>query len=692
MVDTMNTMQNTPLAGRRTLPAPLFVLAVLALLLVTGCQKTVLAPPSGSTADIAVAEDGSLRAQAAAAFARGEYPRAEVLYDRLLQLPDLSPSLRVEAWQRFALSAVANGKPHLGLDALEQWRALEPDADISPEWRNAFAQALSAMPSRTAISKLSPLLTDTTRPWPLRADAALLLAKIQWAEAAGDAGDADPAVRRATISSAMKRLALLYEDASQEGKMFLEQRLFSLLQTEDATTVAHITGLLTPEDEIHFPYSIVLLEKASRSASDSADWPMAWQAIQRLRQTNALADTSLLNRTLAPLEQAMGRPVQGIALALPLTGQYGGIGWKIMRGVGVAQWELTKQGNEISVTVINTADKGWEEALRQLPPETAIVGGPLRKDIFARMQATGITQQRNVFAFLSSLDNGKEGASAWRFFSSPQDQARTLLRFAKEELGISRYGVLYPDETYGAHMNTLFSAAGNAMGATTEASASYSPDTQTWGGVLKQFLRVPARRPGENDPMPPAPPFEAVFLPDGWQRMQVLLPHFFFFQEDRLVFLGSALWEQGLSTEKDIETRYANLAVFPGSWNPSSTAPAAVSLNSALDESGLGKPDLWVGLGYDFIRFAALLSSEGVLSAAEMNARIQTAQQMDWSIAPIHWTEEGVASQRMFLFTPTSKGFTPLDPEKFRARLEETRARHDARVEMLEQEYQKSQQ
>lgn len=157
-----------------------------------------------------------------------------------------------------------------------------------------------------------------------------------------------------------------------------------------------------------------------------------------------------------------------------------------------------------------------------------------------------------------------------------------------------------------------------------------------------------------------------------------------------MVFLGSALWEQGLSSSKDVETRYFNLAVFPGSWNPFTPTTAAANLTKTLDESGLGKPDLWVGLGYDFVRFASLLGSpEEAVSADDMNQRIQTAQAMDWSIAPIHWTPEGRASQKMFLFTPSSAGFEPLDPASFREKLEQIRQRHEERVKMLEEEYQK---
>ncbi|UZP65871.1 penicillin-binding protein activator [Desulfovibrio mangrovi] len=661
---------------RSVLPLFAVLSLLLAITLLAGCQKTVVVPAQSDARYLTLPE------QAFAAYSIGDYQRAEALYDRTLQLPQLSPSEAQEAWKYFALSTIANGKYNLGVEALEKWRTLAPDADSSTEWLDAFSKCMLNLPRQKAVDMLAPLAVDTERSWAVRTEASLLLASREWTDGKDTYG-------------AMQTLSNLYQqapdaDGAKAYRGTLENRLFSQLQTAEPEALAMLAGLLTPENELNFPYSVILLEKARRSATDTESWPLAFQALQRLRQAGHFADKLLVERVLRPLEQEFGQPVQGIALALPLTGPYGNIGWKIMRGAGVAQWDLARTGNDLSVTVINTAADGWEEKLAGLPKGISIVGGPLRKDAFDHIKSHGQLNHRNFFTFLSSLGEGEEGRVAWRFFSSPRDQVRTVLEFARNDLGIENYGILYPDEPFGSRMSGLFKEAGAELSINTAATASYAPkDSASWGKTLRSFLKVPAPRPGEDDPMPPQPPFQAAFLPDGWQQMQSLIPHFFFYQETRMVFLGSALWEQGLTSAKDIESRYFHLAVFPGSWNPFTPTTASANLAKTLDESGLGKPDLWVGLGYDFVRFASLLGSpEEALSATEMNKRIQTAQAMDWSIAPIRWNEKGRASQKMFLFTPSSSGFTPLDPERFRERLEQARLRQEERVKMLEEEYQ----
>lgn len=677
---TLYTRPSRPvrMVWRGGIPAALALLLALALL--AGCQKTVVAPATVPAAS------QSLPDRAFAAYANGDYRTAETLYDRVLQLPELTRDETVDAWKYFALSTVANGKYHLGLEALEKWRSLNPEADTETPWLNAFSQAMTRMPRSKAVDMLHDILNDDSRSWAIRTEASLLLAAREWSTSHADKGN---------LNAAMQDLAALYNKAPDASgatayRAMLESRLLAQLQQAEPEHLAALAGVLTPENELHFPYNIVLLEKARRNATDEDSWPVAWQALQRLRQTGLFADKLLVERIILPLEQEFGRPSQGIALALPLTGPYGNIGWKIMRGVGVAQWELARSGNDMAVYIINTESEGWETRLAELPEGIAVVGGPLRKEAFERIESQGLLRRRSFFTFLSNLAEHEEGKVAWRFFPSPKDQVRTMLDFARKDLGIEQYGILSPDEPFGKRMSELFRTAGEEQGVTISRTGSYPPtDSKAWGSALKPMLNVPAPRPGEEDSMPPEPSFQAVFLPDGWQHMQSLIPHFFFYQEDRMIFLGSALWEQGLSTSRDIETRYFTLAVFPGSWNPFAPTTAATNLSKALDESGLGKPDLWVGLGYDFVRFASLLGTqETVLSHDEMNRRIQTAQTMDWSIAPISWTPEGVASQKMFLFTPARNGFVPLDPEQFKKDLEQTRARHEERVKLLEEAYQ----
>lgn len=103
-----------------------------------------------------------------------------------------------------------------------------------------------------------------------------------------------------------------------------------------------------------------------------------------------------------------------------------------------------------------------------------------------------------------------------------------------------------------------------------------------------------------------------------------------------------------------------------------------------MSDAGLGKPDAWVGLGYDFIRLAAGMGSmPSNWDDDTVNEKLASAQNMDWSIAPITWDEDGNASENLFLFRPTRNGFVPVNSESFANRVNTVRIRHDERIQMM---------
>ena len=125
--------------------------------------------------------------------------------------------------------------------------------------------------------------------------------------------------------------------------------------------------------------------------------------------------------------------------------------------------------------------------------------------------------------------------------------------------------------------------------------------------------------------------------------------------EDRLVLLGTTLWEQGLDGKTVAEPdRYA-LAVFPAAWD-ATQAPAALRAPGT---------DFWVALGYDFVRFAVLMAFDSRPPAATVNAQAANMK-IQWAMAPLSWDEKGIAHQKLHLFQPGANGMEPLDLTRFR--------------------------
>lgn len=679
----------------------LFVLLLAALaapMVLGGCGKRPLptAPaPSEETVQ-------SLTLSAERAMGQEDYKRAETLYRRLLEQPELPDETKALAWRGLADSAVKNGHFRTALEALENLALTDPKVLDGWAWHESYLEVLGRLDrGEQAQFHLQTVVGDPAKPAAVRIDAGLALARELW--------------RGGEYARAVQTLEDVYAlFPAPSDKAAFESALARDLQEAPQSVFESLKPLATPENEIVFPYSLIRLEEARRLAGDAKTWPLAWRALTRLSEADAFAGPNLAAGLLEKLTAQRGRPGGAVALVLPLTGAYSEIGWKIARGAGAAQWELILSGIQADVRLLNSEAPDIEEQIRALPVEYSVVGGPLRRSVYDALKQAGLHQTKPFFTFLPSLPDSREGTDAWRFFPSPQDEIKVLLRLTTERLALRRLAVLYPEERFGSRMAELFreevarlrgqsgQAETNMEGSASiwaavdepgaiplgvAAEASYAPgDPTKWGRPVAEMLGVPNQPRGKDgEPLlPPEPEFEAVFLPDSWSNAELLIPHFYFYEEDRLLFLGPALWEEGLKHDDDIEPRYFRLTVFPGAFHDKSDAPGTRSLRQSLGQSGLADPDFWVALGYDFIRFATRLGEMPPMHDPQaVNALIGPAADMHWSMAPMAWDQNGKASQKLFLFQPSEDGVAPLDPEQLLRRLVNAREAHERRVMKL---------
>lgn len=325
----------------------------------------------------------------------------------------------------------------------------------------------------------------------------------------------------------------------------------------------------------------------------------------------AACQMPFVKRDAAPITPATPVPTSGpcIVLALPASGHYAPIADKIKRGAQLAMHELDGGTIKPRLEIVNTEALDWLSRLAALPAECSVVGGPLQAQSYAQARAAGATEQRAFFTFLPSLEQGDEGAKAWRFFPSPQDQIDALIAFATDGLNIRAYGAFYPGDAYGARMTGLLEQSLAAKNMVLQ-KASYDPATpSSWSDAAAPLINA-VQAEGSGTPIPQTA-FEALFLPDSWKNMDMLTTSLLYNGEDRLVLLGTTLWEQSLSGKLVPNAEKYVLAVFPGAWN-------AAQAPRALQAPG---NDLWVALGYDFTRFAASLGLNSRLTSPEITAR-----------------------------------------------------------------------
>jgi len=306
-----------------------------------------------------------------------------------------------------------------------------------------------------------------------------------------------------------------------------------------------------------------------------------------------------------------------VVLALPSSGTYAAIAGKVRHGAQMAQNELAANGVKLRLETINTEAPDWLQRLDALPQACTVVGGPLQARNYAQAREHGQLEKRAFFTFVPSLEQGDEGARAWRFFPSPQDQIDTLIGFATTGMNIRTYGAFYPTDAYGVRMTGLMEQSLASQNMLLQ-KASYNPaDPTSWSDAVAPLINAQTPQ-GSKTPVPQTS-FEALFLPDSWKSMEMLTTSLLYNGEDRLVLLGTTLWEQSLSGKTISNADKYALAVFPAAWNQPQ-APRALQVPGT---------DFWNALGYDFVRFAVSMGLDSRLTTPQVTARAQRASKND---------------------------------------------------------------
>jgi len=636
----------------------------------------MVSPQTIKSADLLSTSD--LLAEADASWHAKRYGAAELYYAAALDRTDLTKEAKPSVYFRLADSAYRNGHYQQARLALEGWANTDTTVLERKDWEQLYLGSMAALDKTERLQNhLKWVLESKTVPWATKQEVALWFTKYFQ--------------ERQDYERALGVLDGFYKQApDDQAKIAFEQAYQAQVTGFEDDQLESLLQAVTTTNEWRFPYALVVFEHGARQAPDKEAWSTAWRSLRNIATDSTLVDRVPLEDKLAELEAKYGMPRIGIAMLLPVTGPYGKVGVKILRGAGLAQWRLAQDGVDVDMRVINTEADGWEAQLAALPAHYTVVGGPLRIDAFKRLYAedspaNGQLSKRAVFSFLSTLGGLTEGKDAWRFFTGRNDEVRSLVSMAVDKLGIKDLAVFYPEEKFGRAMAQTFYQEATQLGGRIKGMQGYpSHDLKPWSKRVGKLLNVPRDFSNNKDVPLPMPDFGAVFIPDGWNKAEALLPNFFFYEGEQLVFLGPGLWSRALDSHRDIDEHYFRLAICPGAWWDDSDGGKA--LQSALTEEGLGQADFWVALGYDFIRFGGKL---GVLpsswDSAVVNKRIRGAEDMEFSMAPIVWNADGVASQKLYLFTPVQNGKKIADPASISGKVARATARREKRMEAYKQ-------
>ncbi len=393
--------------------------------------------------------------------------------------------------------------------------------------------------------------------------------------------------------------------------------------------------------------------------------------IKAPRQILSLA-TAILFLVAGIAAAAEERPV--IGALLPLTGKQAALGNRVLDGL-IAGLGLFngKRAAPVALQIENygsdPASAGRSVAkLAGEPRVMAIIGPP---EFEAAREAAKAAQSAQVPLLALSPVAAPEGSRDYVFSDQRSDEreARTLASYAVKNLGLTRLVVFYPENAYGTTMMNAFRAEAQRLGGKVRRVQSYNPDQTDFSTEIRKLAALKAPRPaakkkGAEAVKAPAPvlDFDALYLPDAFRRVRMILPQLAFHDVRGVQLLGTSQWyvPDGIRKEMD----YFEGAVLTAPFFAESGKRMVADFTDTLFGATGREPDYREALAYDTARMILeALRDRSVTNRSSLRDRLQRIEAFEGVTGWVSVTKTGEMQRSSFILKVEGKQIVDVTPE-----------------------------
>ncbi|MGD1986712.1 MAG: penicillin-binding protein activator [Desulfobacterales bacterium] len=427
--------------------------------------------------------------------------------------------------------------------------------------------------------------------------------------------------------------------------------------------------------------ALLALEDFLREYPAHENAPVAEDLIQQIQQS------ALFNRyTLGCL--------------LPLSGPYQKIGFQALKGIELALDRFSTLNSDPQMNIIVKDSGGNPEqtriAMQELIDEqvAAIVGPILTAEVAAvesqanKIPIMTLTQKDNVTSI---------GDYVFRNFITPQMQVSNIIDYTTSTLGLYRYVILYPDETYGITFMNLFWDELIANGGKIVGVESYNPQHTDFADPIKKlvglYYEIPedlkeavepdlleagdqsdqnqtldldntdegkSERDMEEDEPKAIVDFDAVFIPDYPKTAGLIIPQLAYHDIKDVYLLGTNLWHSEVLIK--MAPQYVQGAIMPDGFFAGSSAPVVQEFVSAFEETYQEKPGFIEAVVYDSaMMLFSVLAQPDLRFKSDLKNKLISMEPFMGVTGPTHFDENGEAQKQLHLLRIKGREFVELE-------------------------------
>ena len=409
----------------------------------------------------------------------------------------------------------------------------------------------------------------------------------------------------------------------QEG---LNEKLNRLIEISGVEALDRLAEYAVGTDyipKIYHRIAIIFLDQEEFEKAKDA-------AISLIRSTSEPNWISIGNTMLERIQQEMATRKGVVGCLLPLSGPFSIYGEEVLNGIllGIGMSDESEH-NPIKELVIKDTGGEPEQALAGLDElarkeKVMAVIGPLSSRTSLAVAEKADTLGVPVIILTQKEGIVEQGEMVFRNFLTPSQEVKVLVDTAINEMGIKRFAILYPDNSYGTFFMNLFWDKLEEMGGEVTAAEGYSPDETDFADQIKKMTGLYFARPDsvskmlreiwtpeqeENEIYPEEPEpiidFEAVFIPDDFQRVTMAAPQLAFHDVLDVQLLGTSLWQSSKLAE--MPTEYVQGAVFSSGFPQLSGGPTVANFIEEYRANFDSAPGILAATGYDTIRILRMV-------------------------------------------------------------------------------------
>jgi branched-chain amino acid transport system substrate-binding protein len=283
----------------------------------------------------------------------------------------------------------------------------------------------------------------------------------------------------------------------------------------------------------------------------------------------------------------------------------------------------------------------------------------------------------------------------FRLRLTPEDEVGFLVDYAFDQLGARRFAVLYPATRYGRGMRLRYWDAVVERGGVMVAAAAYDPEATDYGDAIRSMVgfdlltnrerealkereeamkrarRLPPKEAGElrlelyamlgpeNEPLPPIVDFDALFIPDSNDRIQLLVAQLAYHEVQGVQLLGSSEWSDPSLVR--VGRQHVRGAVIATPFHHDSPFPAVHAFVTDYESSFGSAPDSFSSHAFDATNLVLLQLAQSRQSRDAVRDGLLRVRDYPGVSGVTSIEADGNARKRPFLLQIGSKGFVSLD-------------------------------